>query len=189
LLELKPAEPEVAGLLALLLFIDARRDARADTEGGFVRLADQDRSRWNAARLEEARGLMHACLARNRPGPYQLQAAINAVHCDAPDFASTDWPQILRIYDQLLAVNPNPVVELNRAVVVAEIDGPARALERVDALALDRYHLFHAVRADLLRRLRRDADAAIAYREAITRCQNASERRFLEGRLKSLVTN
>jgi RNA polymerase sigma-70 factor (ECF subfamily) len=189
LLELVPAEPEVAGLLALLLFIDARRDARADAEGRFVRLADQDRSRWNPARLGEARDLMRACLANNRPGPYQLQAAINAVHSDAPDFTSTDWPQILGIYDQLVALSPNPVVELNRAVVLAEIEGPARALERVDALALDRYHLFHAVRADLLRRLGRDADAAIAYREAMTRCENASERRFLEGRLKSLAAN
>lgn len=189
LLELVPAEPEVAGLLALLLFIDARRDARADPDGSFVRLSDQDRSRWNPARIGEARALMRACLARNHPGPYQFQAAINAVHSDAPDFASTDWPQILRIYDQLLAQNANPVVELNRAIVVAEIDGPARALERVDALALDRYHLFHAVRADLLRRLGRDADAAIAYREAIARCENASELRFLEGRLKSLTAN
>lgn len=189
LLELVPAEPEVAGLLALLLFIDARRDARADAEGSFVRLADQDRSRWNPAALEEARSLMRSCLATNRPGPYQLQAAINAVHSDAPEFTSTDWRQILGIYDQLLAMNPSPVVALNRAVVVAQIDGAACALERVDALALDRYHLFHAVRADLLRRLDRDADAVIAYREAITRCENASERRFLEGRLKSLAAN
>ena len=189
LLELVPAQPEVAGLLALLLFIDARRDARADSDGNFVRLADQDRSRWNPARIGEARALMRACLTRNQPGPYQFQAAINAVHSDAPDFRSTDWPQILRLYDQLLAMNPNPVVELNRAVVVAEIEGPARALERVDALALDRYHLYHAVRADLLRRLGRDADAAIAYREAIARCENAAERRFLEGRAKSLTAN
>jgi RNA polymerase sigma-70 factor, ECF subfamily len=189
LLELVPAEPEVAGLLALLLFVDARRDARADSDGSFVRLADQDRSRWNPARIGEARALMRACLTRNHPGPYQFQAAINAVHSDAPDFGSTDWPQILRLYDQLLAMNPNPVVELNRAVVVAEIEGPGRALEWVDALALDRYHLFHAVRADLLRRLGRDADAAIAYREAIVRCENAAERRFLEGRAKSLTAD
>lgn len=187
--ELQPDEPEVAGLLALMLFIDARRDTRADADGGFVRLADQDRSRWDVERLEEARRLMRACLARNRPGSYQLQAAINAVHSDAADFASTDWPQILALYDQLLAIGPNAIVALNRAVVVAEIEGPARALVQVDALSLDRYHLFHAVRADLLRRMGRDADAAAAYQDAIARCENAAERRFLEGRLKSLPAN
>jgi RNA polymerase sigma-70 factor, ECF subfamily len=186
LLELVPETPEIAGLLALMLFIDARRDARADAQGAFVRLADQDRGSWDRARLEEARALMRGCLARNRPGPYQIQAAINAVHSDAGDAAATDWKQILALYDQLIDMNPSPVVALNRAIVVAEIDGPARALALVEALQLDGYHLFHAVRADLLRRLGRDADAAAAYQEAIARSENAREREFLEQRLRSL---
>ncbi len=169
-----------------MLFIDARREARADRNGALVRLADQDRSRWNSARLEEGRFFMRACLARNQPGPYQIQAAINAVHSDAADSASTDWAQILVLHDRLLEMNPGPVIALNRAIVVAEIEGPARALALVDALALGHYHLFHAVRADLLRRLGRDADAALAYREAIARCGNGREREFLEQRLTAL---
>jgi RNA polymerase sigma-70 factor (ECF subfamily) len=189
LLELVPAEPEVAGLLCLMLFIDARREARANQHGAFVRLPDQDRSRWNGARLEEARILMRGCLARNQPGPYQIQAAINAVHSDAADSASTDWSQILALYDRLLEMNPGPVVALNRAIVVAEIEGPAHALGLLDALALDHYHLFHAVRADLLRRLGHAADAAIAYREAIARCENGPERAFLEQRLQALAAH
>jgi RNA polymerase sigma-70 factor (ECF subfamily) len=186
LLELVPGEPEVAGLLALMLFIDARRTSRV-VSNHFVRLPDQDRSRWDGAKLGEARSLMRACLARNRPGPYQIQAAINAVHGDARDSASTDWPQILALYDQLMTLSPSPVVALNRAIVVAEIEGPARALTLVDELALGRYHLFHAVRADLLRRLGRAADASAAYREAIERCENAAERHFLEQRLRTVT--
>ena len=189
LLDLVPDEPEVAGLLSLMLFIDARRDTRADDRGAFVRLADQDRSAWDGARLEEARTLLRGCLARNRAGPYQIQAAINAVHSDATRADATDWPQILELYDQLLALNPSPVVALNRAVVVAEVDGPARALEIVDALALGAYHLHHAVRADLLRRLGHDADAALAYQAAISHCENAREREFLERRLRELRPN
>jgi RNA polymerase sigma-70 factor (ECF subfamily) len=189
LLALVPEEPEVAGLLALMLFIDARRAARVDARGAFVRLADQDRSGWNDRRLDEARALLRACLARNRPGPYQIQAAINAVHSDATLAAATDWRQILALYDQLLALNPSPVVVLNRAIVVAEIDGPARALGQVEALDLDHYHLFHAVRADLLRRVGRDADAAIAYQAAIARCTNERELEFLRQRLASLSAN
>jgi RNA polymerase sigma-70 factor (ECF subfamily) len=172
-----------------MLFIDARREARADAHGAFVRLADQDRSAWNADQLAEARALLRGCLARGRPDPYQLQAAINAVHSDATDAAATDWRQILALYDQLLVMNPGPVVALNRAIVVAEIDGPARALSLVESLDLDAYHLFHAVRADLLRRLERTADAALAYQAAIARCENEREREFLERRLRSLALN
>jgi len=189
LLALMPEESEVAGLLSLMLFIDARRAARADEHGAFVRLADQDRSAWNGARLAEARALLRACLARNAPGAYQIQAAINAVHSDATEADATDWPQILALYDRLMAINPSPVVALNRAVVVAEIDGPARALDIVDELALDGYHPFHAVRADLLRRLGLDADASLAYQAAISRCANAREREFLERRLHELRAN
>jgi RNA polymerase sigma-70 factor (ECF subfamily) len=189
LLALVPDEPEVAGLMSLMLFIDARRETRADERGAFVRLADQDRSAWDAERLAEARSLLRDCLQRNLPGPYQVQAAINAVHSDAANAATTDWRQILTLYDHLLAMHPNPVVALNRAIVVAEIDGPARALEQVDVLDLESYHLFHAVRADLLRRMDRAADAALAYQAAIERCENARELEFLEQRLKSLRTN
>jgi RNA polymerase sigma-70 factor (ECF subfamily) len=184
-----PEEPEVAGLLSLMLFIDARRDARADAQGAFVRLAEQDRSAWNPERLAEARALLRGCLARNAAGPYQIQAAINAVHSDAPRATATDWRQILALYDQLLVVSPSPVVALNRAVVVAELDGPARALELVDALGLETYQTFHAVRADLLRRLGRVADAAIAYQAALSRCENAREREFLERCLRELRAN
>jgi len=189
LFALLPDEPEVAGLLALMLFVDARRDARTDADGDVVRLAAQDRTRWDGARLDEARALLRGCLARNQPGPYQLQAAINAVHSDVTDAADTDWPQILALYDQLLVIGPNPVIALNRAIVAAEIDGPAAALVAVDALDLGTYHLFHAVRADLLRRLDRFAEAAEAYQHAIARCTNARERRFLEQRLRSLPSN
>ena len=181
LVELLPEEPEALGLLALMLLIDARRDARVDDAGAFVRLAEQDRGRWNRARIDEGQALLRACLARNQPGPYQLQAAINAVHSDARRAAETDWRQILALYDQLLALAPSPVVALNRAVAVAEIDGAAAsAATRSNRLALDQYHLFHAVRADLLRRLGRDAEAAAAYQAAIARCDNAREKEFLQ---------
>jgi RNA polymerase sigma-70 factor (ECF subfamily) len=184
--DLGPGEPETSGLLALMLFIDARRDSRVDEHGAFVRLAEQDRSRWNTARLEEARALMRACLAHNQPGPFQIQAAINAVHSDALDSASTDWGQILALYDQLMALAPSPVIALNRAVAVAELRGPAAALVLVDELALSHYHLFHAVRADLLRRLGRSDEAAQAYRAALGICGNTREREFLEERLTTL---
>jgi RNA polymerase sigma-70 factor (ECF subfamily) len=179
LTELLPDEPEALGLLSLMLLIDARREARVDGSGGLVRLAEQDRERWNRAQIDEGQALMRDCLARNQPGPFQLQAAINAVHSDARRTGETDWRQILALHDQLLAIAPSPVVELNRAVVVAEIDGAEQALERIEPLALERYHLFHAVRADLLRRLGRDADAAAAYQAAIARCDNAREKEFL----------
>jgi RNA polymerase sigma-70 factor (ECF subfamily) len=189
LAELLPEEPEALGLLALMLLIDARRDARTDESGGLVRLAEQDRDRWNRAQIDEGQALMRICLARNRPGPYQLQAAINAVHSDARCAGETDWRQILALHDQLLVIAPSPVVELNRAVVVAEIEGAEQALERIELLPLGQYHLFHAVRADLLRRLGRDADAAAAYLAAIARCVNAREREFLQRQLAAIARN
>jgi len=179
LADLLPGEPEVIGLLALMLLIESRRAARISGDGDLVRLADQDRSRWNAALMAEGQSLVRKCLRWNRPGPYQLQAAINAVHSDAPTADATDWGQILELYDHLLAASPSPIVALNRAVAVAEVDGPAAALELVDALDLDRYHLFHAIRADLLRRLGRKTDAVSAYERAIARSENAPERAFL----------
>jgi RNA polymerase sigma-70 factor, ECF subfamily len=187
LAELMPDEPEVLGLLALMLLVDARRAARTTPDGALVLLADQDRGRWDGDLIAEGQALVRHCLRRNRPGPYQLQAAINAVHSDAADAAATDWRQILALYDQLLALAPGPVVALNRAVAVAEVEGPAAALALVDPLGLDSYHLFHAIRADLLRRLGRDAEAALAYDAAIARAQNAAERAFLEGRRRTLV--
>ena len=165
-----------------MLLTDARRDARTDADGTMVLLADQDRARWDRALIAEGQALVRQCLRRNEPGPYQLQAAINAVHSDAPTAADTDWRQIVALYDQHMRLAPSPIVALNRAVAVAEIDGPASALAIVDALALDDYYLFHSVRADLLRRLGRDAEAARAYDAAIAHCENAAEGRFLQRR-------
>ncbi|MEV4623152.1 sigma-70 family RNA polymerase sigma factor [Asanoa sp. NPDC049573] len=176
---LLPDEPEVAGLLALMLLTDARRAARTTAEGDLVLLADQDRSRWDAALVAEGRAIVRGCLARNRPGPYQIQAAISAVHTDP---GATDWRQIVALYDQLLAIAPSPVTELHRAVAVAEVEGAEAALAIVATLTLDRYHLYHSVRADLLRRVGADDEAARAYTEAIARTANAAERRFLERR-------
>ncbi|HEU4896186.1 MAG TPA: sigma-70 family RNA polymerase sigma factor [Actinomycetota bacterium] len=187
LAELMPDEPEVLGLLALMLLVDARRAARTTADGALVLLADQDRSRWDRDRIAEGQALVRRCLRHNQPGPYQVQAAINAVHSDAPAAAATDWRQILALYDQLLALTPSPVVALNRAVAVAEVEGPAAALALVDGLELDGYHLFHAIRADLLRRLGRDAEAALAYDAAIARAENTAERAFLQGRRRALA--
>jgi RNA polymerase sigma-70 factor (ECF subfamily) len=186
LLELLPQEPEVAGLLALMLLIDARRSTRTDACGGFVRLDDQDRGRWDRELIAQGQALLRACLARDRPGPYQLQAAINAVHSDAASPGETDWRQILTLYDQWMTIAPGPVVALNRAVAVAEIEGAELALRLVDELDLPGYHLFHAVRADLLRRLARRGDSAVAYRTAIGLCTNAREREFMEKQLESV---
>jgi RNA polymerase sigma-70 factor (ECF subfamily) len=186
LADLMPDEPEVRGLLALMLLIESRRPARVGAGGDLVLLADQDRSRWDPALVAEGQALVRACLRRDRPGPYQIQAAINAVHSDAATVADTDWRQILALYDQLMAVAPTPVVALNRAVAVAEVDGPAPALSLVDALDLDGYHVLHAVRADLLRRLGRADDAAQAYARAAELTDNAAERRFLDRRRASL---
>jgi RNA polymerase sigma-70 factor (ECF subfamily) len=184
LAELLPDEPEVMGLLALMLLVESRRAARTTPGGDLVLLADQDRGRWDRDRIAEGQAIVRECLRRNRPGPYQLQAAINAVHSDAPAAAATDWWQILELYDQLMVLAPSPVVALNRAVAVAEVEGPEAALDLVDGLDLDGYHLFHAVRADLLRRLGRDAEAALAYEAAIARTRNAAERAFLADRLR-----
>jgi RNA polymerase sigma-70 factor (ECF subfamily) len=186
LAELMPDEPEVLGLLALLLLTDARRAARTAPDGSLVLLPDQDRSQWDRALIAEGQALVAACIRRNQPGPYQLQAAINAVHSDAPTAADTDWAQILQLYDQLLALSPTPVVALNRAVAVAEVHGPAAALAAVDSLDLGGYHLFHATRADLLRRLGHHGEAAAAYDAALALVGNAAERRFLEERRHTL---
>jgi RNA polymerase sigma-70 factor (ECF subfamily) len=188
LAELMPDEAEVMGLLALMLLIDARRPARTTPDGQLVLLADQDRGRWDRDRIAEGQAIVRRCLRRNQPGPYQLQAAVNAVHSDAPAATATDWRQILALYDQLLALTPTPVVALNRAVAVAEVDGPEAALALVDGLDLDGWHLFHAIRADLLRRLGRDGEAALAYDAAIALAQNTAERAFLEGRRRSLAS-
>ncbi|MET7896266.1 RNA polymerase sigma factor [Streptomyces mirabilis] len=180
LVELMPDEPEALGLLALMLLIESRRPARATPDGDLILLSDQDRSRWDRDLITEGQTLVRRCLRRNRPGPYQIQAAINAVHSDAPTAAATDWGQILQLYDQLAALAPGPVVALNRAVAIAEVEGPEPALALVDTLDLDGYHAFHAVRADLLRRLGRHTEAVRAYEAAITLTDNASERAYLE---------
>jgi RNA polymerase sigma-70 factor (ECF subfamily) len=184
--ELMPEEQEVAGLLALMLLVDARRAARVDSRGDVVRLADQDRNRWDRERIGEGQALLRECLQRNRPGPYQLQAAINAVHADAKQAEETDWRQILALYDQLMTVMPNPVVALNRAVALAEIEGADQALVLVEELRLDRYYLWHAVRGDLLARLGRDAEARDAFSLAIEGCENEREKEFLQKRKKGV---
>jgi RNA polymerase sigma-70 factor (ECF subfamily) len=183
LAELMPDEPEVRGLLALLLLVDSRRAARTSSDGALVLLADQDRALWDNDLIEEGQAIVRDCLRRNQPGPYQLQAAINAVHSDGPP---TDWVQIKQLYDHLLAIAPSPIIALHRAVAVAEVDGPTTALALVNDLDLSQYHVFHAVRADLLRRLGRDAEAAAAYDAAIDRVGNASERDFLRRRRSAL---
>jgi RNA polymerase sigma-70 factor (ECF subfamily) len=181
--QLMPDEPEAIGLLALMLLIQARRETRTTPAGDLVLLKDQDRSRWDRRLIDEGQMLVRECLRRGQPGPYQIQAAINAVHSDAATAQDTDWGQILELYDQLSAVAPGPVVSLHRAVAVAEVHGPAAALALIEDLKLERYHLFHAIRADLLRRLECYADAAAAYEAALERTDNAAERRFLERRL------
>ena len=179
LAQLMPDEPEVLGLLALMLLTESRRAARTSPDGALVLLAEQDRSRWDQVLIAEGQALVRQCLRRGQPGPYQIQAAINAVHSDAPVAAATDWNQILTLYDQLLAVAPSPVIALNRTVAVAEVHGPAAALALADELDLDRYYLFHAIRADLLCRLGRPAEADTAYEAAIARAGNAAERAYL----------
>ena len=183
LVELMPDEPEVWGLLALMLLVHSRRDARTTAAGDLVLLRDQDRGRWDGALIAEGQAIVRRCLGWRRPGPYQIQAAINAVHSDPP----TDWAQIVQLYDQLMHFTPTPVVALHRAVAIAEVSGPAIALAIVDDLDLPGYHVFHATRADLLRRLGRPADAADAYRRALDLTENAAEQAFLTHRLQELT--
>jgi RNA polymerase sigma-70 factor (ECF subfamily) len=188
LAELMPDEPEVIGLLALMLLVESRRQARTTGDGKLVLLADQDRGLWDRALIAEGQALVRRCLRRGQPGLYQLQAAINAVHSDAPTAAAADWSQILQLYDQMLALAPSPVVALNRAVTVAEVQGPDAALALVEDLDLDSYYLFHAIRADLLGRLGRDAEAALAYEAALTHVENASERELLQRKLGAVLS-
>jgi RNA polymerase sigma-70 factor (ECF subfamily) len=176
---LLPDEPEVAGLLALLLLTESRRASRLAPDGSLVLLGEQDRTRWDQALIQEGQAILRWCLGRNQPGPYQLQAAINAVHADAGAIEETDWPQIVALYDQLLAVAPTPVVALNRAIAIAELQGPAAALPLVEELDLDSYYSFHATRADLLARLGRNSEAAAAYQRAAAMAPIDAERDFL----------
>jgi RNA polymerase sigma-70 factor (ECF subfamily) len=181
LVELMPDEPEVLGLLALMLLTHSRQRTRTTSSGDLVLLAEQDRLHWDRALIEEGQSIVRECLRRNHPGPYQIQAAINAVHSDARTDADTDWRQILQLYDQLLVVMPTPVVALNRTVALAEVRGAASALQAVDTLDLGDYYLFHAVRADLLSRVGRNDEARQAYATAIALTSNAVERAFLQG--------
>ncbi|MFJ3658439.1 RNA polymerase sigma factor [Streptomyces nigra] len=187
LADLMPDEPEVTGLLALMLLVESRRAARRDENGALVPLPGQDRSRWDHSLVAEGQALVRRCLRLGRPGPYQIQAAIQAVHSDAPNATRTDWGQIRQLYDQLTAVAPSPVVALNRAVAVAETDGPGPALALVDALDLDGYRVFHAVRADLLRRLDRTAEAVRAYERAVELSESPAERAYLTRRRREIA--
>jgi RNA polymerase sigma-70 factor (ECF subfamily) len=184
---LLPHEPEVTGLLALLVLTEARRAARV-RGGELVPLVEQDRGGWDRALVTEGHALVRECLAINRPGRYQILAAINAVHTEAPTAAETDWSQIVALYDQLTALDPSPIVALNRAVAVAELDGPEVALVIVDQLPLSSYHAWHATRAELLRRLGRSADAAAAYDAAVAATENTAERNYLARKRGELVT-
>lgn len=180
LAELLPGQPQVMGLLALMLLVESRRAARTTTDGALVPLADQDRARWDRDLIAEGQAIVRQCLRLGQPGPYQIQAAINAVHSDAASADATDWRQILELYDQHLALAPSPVVALNRAVAVAEVEGPSAALLLIDDLDLNGYYLFHSIRADLLRRLGRNAEARQEFDAAIARSENATEREFLQ---------
>jgi RNA polymerase sigma-70 factor (ECF subfamily) len=177
---LLPRDAEAAGLLALMLLIHARRDARTTLAGDLIPLAEQDRRMWDRALISEGQSIVRRCLRWNRPGPYQIQAAINAVHSDAPTAPGTDWRAVLQLYDHLYALTPTPIVALNRAVAVAEIEGPEAALALVDALDLPHYHLFHAIRAELLLRAGRTRQSIIAYDAAIACADNRAERAFLQ---------
>jgi RNA polymerase sigma-70 factor (ECF subfamily) len=183
---LMPDEPEVTGLLALMLLTEARRESRM-RDGTLVTLDQQDRHGWDRGLIDEGHGLVRECLALNRPGRYQVLAAINAVHTDAPSVADTDWAQIVALYDQLVALDPNPVVALNRAVAVAELDGPDVALALVDRLPLTGYHAWHVARADLLRRTGRTQEARDEYDAAITATNNTAEKAYLTRRRNELV--
>ena len=182
LAELMPDEPEVLGLLALMVLEQARSAARTGPAGELIPLPEQDRSSWDRNLIEEGQSLVRRCLRRNQPSPYQIQAAINAVHSDAATPAETDWRQILALYDQLTSFTPTAIVALNRAVAVAEVQGPRTALDQIDALPLDHYYLYHAIRAELLRRLGDAEHAALAYRAAMARTENVAEIAFLRRR-------
>ena len=188
LVGLMPDEREVKGLLALMLLAHARTPARTSPGGDLVPLADQDRQLWDRRLIDEAHAIVRDCLRANLPGVYQIQAAINAVHADAPSYAQTDWPQVLALYDQLFECQPSPIVALNRAVALAEVRGPAAALELIDTLNLGGYQHYHSIRAELLRRLARHTEAADAYCEAIKLTDNAIERHFLRARFQQLTT-
>lgn len=176
---LMPDEPEVAGLLALLLLTESRRSSRTAVGGSVVLLGEQDRSRWDRRLIEEGQAIVRACVRLNRPGSYQLQAAINAVHAEAASMEETDWLQIVALYDLLLVISPTPVVALNRAIAIGEVRGPDAALALVDELALDNYYSFHATRADLLARLGRKREAKVAYERAADTAPTDAERDFL----------
>jgi RNA polymerase sigma-70 factor (ECF subfamily) len=182
LVELMPDEPEAIGLLALMLLTESRRHTRIAADGRMVRLADQDRTKWDQAHISEGHRLVRACLRRNHPGPFQIQAAIAAVHADAATYESTDWPQIVALYDHLYVLRPNPVVALNRAVAIGELYGPAQglaALEEIDTTSLASYQPYHAARADLLVRVGRRDEAIAAYERALEQTMNPLERDFL----------
>jgi RNA polymerase sigma-70 factor (ECF subfamily) len=190
LAQLMPDEPEVMGLLALMLLVQSRNAARTGPGGELVLLTAQDRTLWDAALIAEGQQIVRQCLRRNQAGYYQLQAAICAVHSDAATASATDWRQIVQLYDQLMVLTPTPVVALNRAVAIGETEGPQKALALIDELArsatIGGYHVFHAVRADLLRRLGRDAEAAAEYTAAINLTENQPEREFLRAGLDAL---
>ena len=186
---LMPNEHETLGLLALLLLIEARRPARTGPDGAFLPLGEQNRSLWDPALIAEGQALVRRCLVANQPGPYQIQAAINAVHADARRAEDTAWDQIVALYDQLLVFTPTPVVALNRAVAVAELRSPGEALKLVEALELDGYYLFHAVRADLLARTERLSEAVSAYERAAALTANQAELRLLERRRAELLAH
>ena len=190
LTELMPDEPEAVGLLALMLLTEARQPARTAADGTMVRLADQDRSRWDRSLIAEGHDLVRDCLRRNQPGPFQIQAAIAAVHADAATAAATDWAQIVALYDQLYALRPNAVVALNRAIAIAELQGPAdglAALESLDPAPLDDYQPYHAAHADLLARAGRPEAAGAAYQRAIDLSANPTERDFLRRQRAALA--
>lgn len=183
---LMPDEPEAVGLLGLMLLVESRRPARVSTEGGLILLPDQDRELWDRSMIEEGQRIVRSCLRRNRPGPYQIQAAINAVHSDAATAEETDWRQIVALYDQLMSIAPTEIVALNRAVAVGELRGPGPALALIDELDLESYHLFHASRAAMLARLGRHKQAETAYEQALRLTRNAAEQTFLRGQLDRL---